>query len=300
MILNCILPVLIVGISAIISVSCSQFTPIVLWHGMGDSCCFPFSLGAVQKRLSEELPGIHIVSVKLGNSLVEDVENGYFMHPDKQIEEVCKVLNNDPQLSDGYNAIGFSQGSQFLRGLAQRCPEPKMKNLISLGGQHQGVYGLPNCASLSHPTCDYIRRLLNHAAYLSWVQKLLVQATYWHDPLNEGEYSAKSTFLADINNERIINKTYIENLQSLENFVMVKFNGDTMVQPTESEWFGFYKPGQSKEVQKLQDSAIYVNDQLGLKQMDQDGKLHFVELPGNHLQFNWTWFEGNIVDKYLR
>lgn len=52
------------------------------------------------------------------------------------------------------------------RGLVQRCPSPKMKNLISLGGQHQGVYGLPNCGSLSHPSCDYLRRLLNHAAYL--------------------------------------------------------------------------------------------------------------------------------------
>lgn len=48
----------------------------------------------------------------------------------------------------------------------QRCPTPKMKTLISLGGQHQGVYGLPHCGSLSHPSCDYLRRLLNHAAYL--------------------------------------------------------------------------------------------------------------------------------------
>lgn len=39
-----------------------------------------------------------------------------------------------------YNAIGFSQGSQFLRAVAQRCPHG-MKTLISFGGQHQGVYG---------------------------------------------------------------------------------------------------------------------------------------------------------------
>ena len=29
----------------------------------------------------------------------------------------------------------------------------------------------------------------------------LVQAEYWHDPMNEDEYKAKSVFLADINQE---------------------------------------------------------------------------------------------------
>lgn len=54
----------------------------------------------------------------------------------------------------------------FRRALVQRCPSPPVKNLISVGGQHQGVYGLPNCGALSSKTCDYIRRLLNHAAYI--------------------------------------------------------------------------------------------------------------------------------------
>lgn len=91
----------------------------------------------------------------------------------------------------------------------------------------------------------------------SWVQEFLVQATYWHDPLNEEQYKRASTFLADINNERVANLDYIENLRSLENFVMVKFGNDTMVQPVETEWFGFYKAGQSKETQTLQQSPIY-------------------------------------------
>lgn len=132
-----------------------------------------------------------------------------------------------------------------------------MRNLISVGGQHQGVYGLPNCGSLSHTTCDYIRKLLNFAAYESWVQEHLVQATYWHDPLHEEKYIAGSTFLADINNEKSINETYIKNLSQLENFVMIKFDNDTMVEPVDSEWFGFYKPGQSVEVERLQESRIY-------------------------------------------
>lgn len=86
-----------------------------------------------------------------------------------------------------------------------------------------------------------------------------MQATYWHDPINEHDYIQGSTFLADINNERSINQTYIDRLLKLDNFVMVRFENDTMVQPIASEWFGFYKPGQSKEVIPLNKSALYIN-----------------------------------------
>ena len=35
------------------------------------------------------------------------------------------------------------------------------------------------------------------------IHNRLVQAQYWHDPINEQEYIEKSIFLADINNERV-------------------------------------------------------------------------------------------------
>lgn len=40
-------------------------------------------------------------------------------------------------LQNGYHAMGFSQGGQFLRAVAQKCPQG-MKTLVSFGGQHQG------------------------------------------------------------------------------------------------------------------------------------------------------------------
>ena len=60
---------------------------------------------------------------------------------------------------DGYHAVGFSQGGQFLRAVAQRCPDPPMKNLVTMGGQHQGVYGIPNCPGEEHLSCDVIRKV---------------------------------------------------------------------------------------------------------------------------------------------
>ena len=54
-----------------------------------------------------------------------------------------------------------------------------------------------------------------------------------------------------------INEKYRENLKKLENFVMVKFLRDSMVIPIESEWFGFYAPGQDKEVLPLRNTTLY-------------------------------------------
>lgn len=94
--------------------------------------------------------------------------------------------------------------------------------------------------------------------YFSWVQDSFVQAEYWHDPINESKYIEGSYFLADINNERVNNTSYRENLLKLKNFVMVMFANDTMVIPKESSWFAFYMPGQDKEILSLDQSVLYL------------------------------------------
>jgi len=273
--------------------------PIVLWHGMGDICCNPLSLGAFKTMLEQQITGIYVRSLKIGASIWDDELSGFFKNVNDQVSLVCQQLASDPKLADGYNAIGFSQGAQFLRAVAQRCPTPPMKNLISVGGQHQGVYGLPRCAGRSE-LCDIVRRLLNEGAYLDFVQKNVVQAEYWQDPLDFDVYKQKSVFLADINNERSVNESYKQNLKKLQNFVMIKFLQDSMVQPKDSEWFGFYKIGQSTEIVDLQNSTLYTEDRLGLKEMDQQGKLHFLSVDADHLHITDAFFKTEIIDKYLK
>ncbi|XP_061111674.1 palmitoyl-protein thioesterase 1-like isoform X2 [Conger conger] len=269
--------------------------PLVMWHGMGDSCCNPISMGSIKKMVEEEVPGIYVLSLKIGKTILEDMENGFFMDVNKQVAFVCNQLSQDPKLKGGYNAMGFSQGGQFLRAVAQRCPFPPMINLITVGGQHQGVYGLPRCPGESSHICDWIREMLNHGAYTDIVQKRIVQAQYWHDPLNEELYRTHSLFLADINQERAVNETYKKNLKSLDKFVMVKFLQDSIVDPVDSEWFGFLKPGQAKETETLQESTLYKEDRLGLAEMDKAGKLVFLASDGDHLQFSREWFNAKLV-----
>lgn len=150
---------------------------------------------------------------------------------------------------------------------------------------------------MAHSTCEEFRRILSTAAYTKAVQASLVQATYWHDPLQEEAYKAESTFLADINNEVEINENYVKNLVGIDKFVMVMFSNDTMVTPRESSWFKFYAPGQDKNILRLPDSPVY--ERLGLDRLDEEGKLVFRECDGNHLQFPRNWFQNEMMP-YLR
>ncbi|KAL5016722.1 hypothetical protein ScPMuIL_006311 [Solemya velum] len=275
-------------------INCQQI-PTVLWHGMGDTCCNPLSLGSIITLIQQKIPGIYVKSLRLGNNFEEDFLSGFFMNSNDQIANVCKQLAADPKLQNGYNAVGFSQGGQFWRAVAQRCPTPPMYNLISIGGQQQGVYGFPRCPGDNSTICDYVRKLLNLGAYES-----LVQAEYWQDPLQEQKYRKKCIFLPDINQENTKNATYKTNLMKIKNLVLVKFLRDTMVDPKDSEWFGFYKEGQSKETFTLFESKLYTEDWLGLKEMNNTGRLHFLTSDTDHLQFSEEWFIQNIINVYLK
>eukprot|EP01024_Parvocaulis_polyphysoides_P020024 TRINITY_DN191_c1_g2_i2.p2 TRINITY_DN191_c1_g2~~TRINITY_DN191_c1_g2_i2.p2 ORF type:complete len:146 (-),score=13.29 TRINITY_DN191_c1_g2_i2:354-791(-) len=124
-----------------------------------------------------------------------------------------------------------------------------------------------------------------------------VQAQYFKDPYEFQAYLSNSVFLAEINNDKTSkNKTYAQNLATLEKFVMVKFENDTMVVPKESAWFGYYNGSQ---LLTLQEQEIYKEDWIGLKKLDQENKLVFIQKLGNHLQIGMDWFDEYIIQPYL-
>lgn len=279
----------------------SKYTPVIMWHGMGDTAFG--SINADRKALEAHFEGIQVFSIQIGNNPIEDELGGYFVNVNKQIDQACTAILNNKyiQAHGSFNAIGFSQGGQFMRGLIERCPFKKhsirVKNFISLGGQHQGVYGLPRC--LDKTFCDYIRYVLTTAAYEKNVQAHVVQAEYWHDPLNEESYKRENIFLADINNELNINETYRENLLQLDNMVLVEFLQDDMVVPPISSTFGFFKQNSKTELEPLESSQIYLDDRIGLRQLAESQRLHSIRVPGRHLQYHISWFLDEIASKYL-
>lgn len=137
---------------------------------MGDICCDPLSMGRIKRLIERELPGIYVYSVMVGNNVIDDFLNGFFGDVNAQIEQIAQKLANDTNLSQGFNAIGFSQGGQFMRAYVERYNAPKVYNLITMGGQHQGVFGFPDCPPSNYTICEDARRLIDLGAYLPFVQ----------------------------------------------------------------------------------------------------------------------------------
>lgn len=64
--------------------------------------------------VEEKIPEIYISSLGIGKTLIEDVVNSFFLNLSSQVTTIRQILAKDPRFQQGYNAMGFSQGGQFL------------------------------------------------------------------------------------------------------------------------------------------------------------------------------------------
>tara|TARA_B110000977_G_scaffold127493_1_gene162867 strand:+ start:12152 stop:13195 length:1044 start_codon:yes stop_codon:yes gene_type:complete len=295
-------------------------TPIVMWHGMGDNCCDPVSMGHLKKVMESSVEGLYVYNVMTGPNPMIDTVEGFFGDVNHQVTQVCERLLAEPRLANGFYAVGFSQGSQFIRAVVQRCGGGKhvgdgkliVKRLVTIGGQHAGVSDLPGCAVYENNDtlsayCRAAKDAVDYAAYSFLTRQTVVQAQYFRDPMNVKEYLSKNIFLPDINNEPNAvhsknNEMYKANLLSLERLVLIRFSEDTIVVPKDSAWFGAYREGTTVEdddVVQLRDSENYKQDWLGLRTLDERCKLVMFDCPGEHMAFGDEWFMKNVMKAHL-
>ncbi|KAH7888637.1 Alpha/Beta hydrolase protein [Phlebopus sp. FC_14] len=298
--------------------------PLVIWHGLGDTYASP---GMVQfeSEVKKMHPGIFVHSVYVDENLNADQHAGFYGNVNEQIALVAEQLASVPQLSRGFDAIGFSQGGQFLRGYVERNNSPPVHNLITFGSQHMGISDLPACGTFDM-LCQIARRAAKNGVYSEWAQEHLVQAQYFRDPAQLLLYMSTGSFLADINNEVLLpssrSATYADNLASLNNLVLALFSKDKTVIPKESAWFGSEAPPENDELPSLpppysdqgplrqairapQEKGIvpmrmqplYVEDWIGLRSLDERGAVVLATCPGEHMQLSGCWEE--LVGKWV-
>ena len=127
----------------------------------------------------------------------------------------------------------------------------------------------------------------------------MVPAQYFRDPEDLDAYLEHSAFLADINNERPgeRNKTYADNLASLERFVMLMFEDDTTVVPKESAWFAEFNRTTGERT-LVEDRELYKQDWIGLKELGDRKRLEFLTTPGRHMELSDELLT-DLFKKYL-
>ncbi|CAF5201089.1 unnamed protein product [Rotaria magnacalcarata] len=210
-------------------------------------------------------PDIYVVSIEVGNG-----EDDSLLWPlEKQVEQFCTSVLADENLRQGFNMLGYSQGSIIVRGAVEKCSLP-VHNLITLSGIHQGVFGVPYLLKLPAE----FRELVSKYAYESAVQDVISVAGYWRDPDQLNRYIADCRYLPDINNEREArNETYRENMLKLNAFVMTYTDIDEVVTPSRSGWFMGYAPN-TLDVETWNDSRQFKEDLIGMRTLLEQGKLY--------------------------
>ena len=257
--------------------------PLLIWHGLGDR----YDREGIKQviELAEKAnPGTFVYPVHLSEDGSADQRATFVGNVNEQIEYVCKDLASHPILSTApaINGLGFSQGGQFLRAYIERCNNPPVANLVTFGAQHNGIAEFQACKD-GDWLCNGWESILKGQTWTNFVQTTLVPAQYFRNPDDLESYLEYSNFLANINNERTKkNATYVENMKRLEKFVMYVFENETTVVPKWSGWFDEFNLTSAKRT-KLQDRDLYKEDWLGLRWLDERGRLVFKETEGGHM-----------------
>ena len=55
-------------------------------------------MGSIVKYLEEKIPSVYVVSLMIGDNVVQDTENGFFLNINSQIEMACSIIENDAKL----------------------------------------------------------------------------------------------------------------------------------------------------------------------------------------------------------
>jgi len=258
----------------------AAWRPVVLMHGLQASA---EAMSHAQGWIESEFPGIYVHNVEIGDGKHDSM----FMPFNQQIEVFAAVVKNDSKLAGGFNLIGHSQGGMVARGYVERYNDPPVYNLISWAGPQGGQFGVPDfnwfCPDAVCPWLNVLFDALMNGFPSKEVQNTFSFATYWKDPFHIKDYERLSVFLADVNNEREVkNSTYKKNLMSVNTFLLIDSANDTIVIPKTSPWFDFYKDGSERITVPLNETEGYQQDWIGLRTLNEAGKLLFHTVPCGH------------------
>lgn len=260
---------------------------ILVFHGLGDNCSNPG-----MKDFTEYLhkqTGNKSICIETGAGFYESFEN--------QCNTACEKIEKIIDIESEVHLIGLSQGGLIARYVLENCKlSVRFLSLISVGGPQYGVSKFPHCNKKSL-FCEMINKITNNDVYNSNIQKTIGPAGYFRTNKNINLYKSKSTVLSPLNNERDYSSDRKSLFISLNHLVLIMFSKDTMIIPKETAWFGYFD--EHGETRKYNESEVYLDDTIGLKELDKNEKIIFSSIDGDHLQFKNHDID-NLMIPYLK
>ncbi|XP_006609649.1 lysosomal thioesterase PPT2 homolog isoform X1 [Apis dorsata] len=246
------------------------------------------SMELISNRIQEMHPGTQIYNTPryAGWSSLESMW--------RQVEEIgMDVISVGAAFPEGINLVGYSQGGLLARAILQTFPEHNVRNFISLSSPQAGQYGT-RFLHLFFPD------LVCETAYQLFYSKIGQHTSignYWNDPHHQKLYYKYSNFLPYVNNEKNSTKmsAFKEGLTKLKRMILVGGPEDGVITPWQSSHFGYYDVNET--VINMRDRSIYKDDLIGLKTLDESGRLVLITVPNVP---HYEWHKNiSIVDDFL-
>uniref|UniRef100_A0A2A4JXH6 palmitoyl-CoA hydrolase n=1 Tax=Heliothis virescens TaxID=7102 RepID=A0A2A4JXH6_HELVI len=261
------------------------YKPVVLIHGVMTGSA---SMEMIKFRIEEQHPGTIVYNVNRFESW-SSLETMWH-----QVLEIgMDIANISAKHPEGINLIGYSQGGLIARGIVETFPNVSVSTFISLSSPQAGQYG----AGFLHLVFPGLVKDTVYELFYSRVGQHTSVGNYWNDPYHQSLYETYSVYLPYINNHIKSAKSadFKNNLLRLKRLVLIGGPDDNVITPWQSSQFGYYDANET--IIEMKSQEIYMEDKIGLRTLDESGRLHVVTVPGvNH--FSWH-MNISIVDDYL-
>ena len=259
--------------------------PIALFHGIVDSCTMK-NTSKLVSDLENDL-GVHVECIEIGNGFMDSVAKPILT----QVEEACEKIKSNPYFQDKFNVLGISQGTLIGRYIIEKCDmKGQVMKYMSFDGPQMGIASIPKitCGSF----CEWLCNITAPLAYQ--LRDIVALCGYYKYRYDQDTYKKTNTFLKMLNNEDEKDEEVYKRFSSLEKVKLIKSREDTVITPRDSSWFQFYdKDG--IEIVPLELSDFYIDDYIGLRKLNEEGKVEFTEFAEEHVLYNIDEYNEEIV-----
>ena len=264
--------------------------PIALFHGIVDSCEMK-NTSTLVNDLRRDL-GVHVECIEIGNGFMDT----FLMPIQTQVEEACEKIKSNPNFQGKFNVFGVSQGTLIGRYIIEKCDiKGQVMKYLSLDGPQMGVASIPKftCGKF----CDWLCNITAPLAYK--LKDRIAPCGYYKYRYDQKTYQETNTFLKMLNNENEEKDEEIyRRFSSLEKVKLIKSKEDSVIRPIDSSWFQFYDK-EGNYIVPLEESEFYIKDNIGLRKLNEEGKVIFTEFREEHVLYNIVEYFEEIVEFFL-